>query len=358
MHPYTDLPEHHFWKSAISNKAWRDVQFLTETKFKINPRDKIATAGSCFAQHISNFLRKNGTDIYIAEPAHPILSDELAQQMHYGQFSARYGNIYTVRQLLELFLQAFEKREIIGDYAFGGDSVYDLLRPAIQPNGFVSVVEAQADRAFHIRSVRKMFETTDVFVYTLGLTEAWVNAEQNFVYPSCPGTVQGEFNKDKHKPVNFTCSQIINDLISFIDGLLEVNPKVKIILTVSPVALAATFENENVLVATSYSKSVLRAVCGEVRNLYPNVEYFPSYEIITSSCSFGQYLASDLREVSPRGVSHVMSCFSSLFYSENSIEKAEQIQDAQKLSNEYSKVSQSIVEAECEEMLNDPSVSS
>ena len=355
MHPYTNLPAHHFWKKAVSNTGWRDVKFMPQSKFKIQPEDKIATAGSCFAQHISNFLRKNGRDIYIAEPAHPLLSEEMAQQMHYSQFSARYGNIYTVRQLLELFQQATGQREIINDYAIDGDSVYDLLRPAIQPNGFSSVLEAKADRAFHIQAVRTMFETTDIFVYTLGLTEAWVNTEENFVYPSCPGTVQGEFDKEKHKPVNFTCSDIVKDLISFIDGLLEINPQVKIILTVSPVALAATFENENVLVATSYSKSVLRAVCGEVKNLYQNVEYFPSYEIITSSCSFGQYLASDLREVSPRGVSHVMSCFSSSFYSESTIVKSEKSMDiSQKLSNEYNKVSQSIVEAECEEMLNDP----
>lgn len=355
MHPYTNLPEHNFWKKSISNIPWHNVQFMTDVKFTVCSDDKIATAGSCFAQNISRFLRTIGRDIYIAEPAHPSMTDELAQEMHYKQFSARYGNIYTVRQLLELFLQATGKREIIEDFASENGRVYDLLRPSIQPNGFSSIAEAQADRAFHIQSVRRLFETADTFIYTLGLTEAWVNSDYNFVYPSCPGTIHGQFDKDKHIPVNFTYNEIMSDVISFINGLLEINPRVKIILTVSPVALSATFGNENVLVATSYSKSVLRGVCGEVKNMYSNVEYFPAYEIITSACSFGQYLDSSLREVTLRGISHVMSCFSSSFYAGNLTPQGECPQlDASKITRDYNMLSRNVVDAECEELLNDP----
>ena len=356
MHPYHDLPEHHFWKKSISPKNWHDVQFLTQTKFKIHPGDKIATAGSCFAQHISNFLRTIGSDIYVEEQAHPFLLGDLVQYMHYNQFSARYGNIYTVRQLWELFQQATGQREIIHDYAIENGAVYDLLRPAIQPNGFNSLVEAKADRAYHLQSVRKLFKTADTFIYTLGLTEAWINSDQNFVYPSCPGTVRGQFDKDRHRPVNFTHSEIFTDLVKFIDGIMEINDNIKIILTVSPVALSATFEDENVLVATSYSKSVLRAVCGEVVKLYSNVDYFPAYEIITSPCSFGQYLGSDLRDVSPRGVAHVMSCFSGSFYSDINISPNDQSQNfSDKSYDEYEQLSRRMVAAECEELLNDPS---
>jgi hypothetical protein len=78
---------------------------------------------------------------------------------------------------------------------------------------------------------------------------------------------------------------------------------------VSPVPLVATYTSANVLVASSYSKAVLRAAAGEVEARHPHVAYFPSYEIISHAASFGQYLESDLREVAARGVHHVMTSF-------------------------------------------------
>jgi len=75
------------------------------------------------------------------------------------------------------------------------------------------------------------------------------------------------------------------------------------------VPLVASYTNKNVLVASMHSKSVLRAAVGEIEARHSHVAYFPSYEIISHPASFGQYLASDLREVTERGVHHVMDCF-------------------------------------------------
>ena len=63
------------------------------------------------------------------------------------------------------------------------------------------------------------------------------------------------------------------------------------------------------LVSTVYSKSVLRAVCGELEAQYDDVAYFPSYEIITGNHARGSYFGPDLREVTEAGVQHVMRLF-------------------------------------------------
>ncbi|MES2303044.1 MAG: GSCFA domain-containing protein, partial [Pseudomonadota bacterium] len=88
--------------------------------------------------------------------------------------------------------------------------------------------------------------------------------------------------------------------------------------TVSPVPLVATAENRHALVATTYSKSVLRVVAEEVARTDSRVEYFPSYEIITGSYSRGRYFESDLRSVTPEGVAHVMRVFMKHFSSAGS----------------------------------------
>ena len=81
------------------------------------------------------------------------------------------------------------------------------------------------------------------------------------------------------------------------------------LLTVSPVPLIATASAEHVLVATTYSKSVLRAVAGSLAERLPDCHYFPSFELISSHPSRGMFFNPDLRTVEQRGVAFVMEHF-------------------------------------------------
>ena len=80
-------------------------------------------------------------------------------------------------------------------------------------------------------------------------------------------------------------------------------------MTVSPVPLAATATDKNVLVATSYSKSVLRAVAGSLSDEFAEIDYFPSYEIISTPFSRRFFYGPDMREVTSTGVDLVMKTF-------------------------------------------------
>lgn len=356
MHPYSDLPDRNFWKRFVPNSPWRDLPLGDQAKFQLHASSKIATAGSCFAQHIARYLNQAGKSTYIVESPHPLVVKFGGEVSSYQLFSARYGNIYTARQCLELFNQAFGITPMIVDFIEQDGRIYDLLRPNAVPNGFPGLREAKADRAFHLACVKKLFETTDVFVFTLGLTECWYNAESGHTYPVCPGTARGAYNPSLHQFRNLTYPEVMADLDTLMQGLLAVNSAIKVILTVSPVPLVATNTGKNVLVASSYSKSVLRAVCGEIESRYDHVQYFPSFEIVGHVASFGQYLASDLREISERGVSHVMSCFFSTFFGE---ERANPSPDQKQIPADVDsaiaahEMASRLIDVECEEMFND-----
>lgn len=73
--------------------------------------------------------------------------------------------------------------------------------------------------------------------------------------------------------------------------------------------LAATATDNHVLVATTYSKSVLRSVAGELSEDHADIHYFPSYEIISSHPARGMFFEPDLRNVNPFGVDLVMRHF-------------------------------------------------
>ena len=146
---------------------------------------------------------------------------------------------------------------------------------------------ARSDREFdllttqHLEAVRAAIGVATVFVFTLGLTEAWESAADGAVFPACPGTIAGTFSPVKHRFHNFGVEEVREDLRSSIALLRAHNPGVRVILTVSPVPLVATATDEHVLMATTYSKSVLRAAAGEVATREPSVTYFPAFEIVT-----------------------------------------------------------------------------
>ena len=87
------------------------------------------------------------------------------------------------------------------------------------------------------------------------------------------------------------------------------NPDLRFLVTVSPVPLTATATDEHVLVATTYSKSVLRSVAGALAMEFADIDYVPSYEIIASPWSKGAFYESNLRTVTAEGVSSVMRVF-------------------------------------------------
>src|SRR5262249_27870734 len=76
-----------------------------------------------------------------------------------------------------------------------------------------------------------------------------------------------------------------------------------------PVPLAATFENQNAVVATTYSKSALRAAVDHICRKFEFADYFPSYEMITNWYNEGKYFENDLRSITKGGVEHVMRIF-------------------------------------------------
>jgi hypothetical protein len=149
----------------------------------------------------------------------------------------------------------------------------------------------------------------NVFIFTLGLTEAWVDRRTGRVFPTAPGTIAGDFDPSIHAFKNFDYGEIRADFVEFLDLVCAWNPALRIILTVSPVPLTATATDNHVLVATTYSKSVLRAVAGSLADSYPNIDYFPSYEMIASPWTKGFFYEANMRAVNTGGVAAVMRVF-------------------------------------------------
>lgn len=321
-HPYSALSSYQFWKRSVSAVEAHLVDPVTHPRFTVSKKESVSTAGSCFAQHISRRISRLGYQYLVTEDRADLSPDERTAA-GYGMFPARFGNIYTTVQLLQLFEEAFGDRSTSSKAWQRPDGRYvDPLRQQVEPSGFATPNCVKQDRAQHLQCVRRMFEQADVFIFTLGLTEAWRSRVDGTVFSAAPGVIGGAFDPNRHEFVNFSVEETYAALRDFLTKFHAVNSRVKVLLTVSPVPLIATYEDRLVLSSNIYSKSVLRVAADMALRNHAWVDYFPSYEIITSSCTGGLYYHADHREVNALGVAHAMRCFMRNYTAEGSSQDA------------------------------------
>lgn len=311
-HPYSDLEDRSFWKTAVGVRNCLEVNELWSPKFALDKNDKVLTAGSCFAQHIGRALRKNGYNWFIAEPGPEPQSEQdkiVNQRYGYDIFSFRTANIYTAA-LLRQWLQWAVAPDSQSDEVWEQNGrFFDPVRPGIEPGGFETLEELRAARMATLDKIHNGIADAQVFVFTLGLTEAWYNERTGLVYAMCPGTMAGKFDGEQHKFLNFRHSEIMVHMEAVLTLARQINPKIRFLLTVSPVPLTATASADHVVCATMYSKSTLRSVAQELRDGHDFVDYFPSFEVISSPVFKGMFFQPNQREVALSGVEHVMKQF-------------------------------------------------
>lgn len=312
QHPYVGLPAHCYWNPAMTAPAPGHINPVVNAPL-IRRDQTIVSLGSCFAQRLARRIQAEGMPYLVTEPAPAELDAEQARRKGYGVYSARYGNVYTARQALQLFERAFghfQPQETVWER---GDRFVDPYRAAVDPDGFASVEALHQDREHHLACVREVFLQADWIILTLGLTEAWHARSDGAVFPLAPGVAGGRYDPALHGFMNFSARETADDLAALVRRIAVVNPGARMLLTVSPVPIAATFENRHVLVSSTLTKAALRVAADEVERQFDNVVYFPAFEIATSPAAGSHYFEDDLRHLSELGVEHVMRAFQSCF---------------------------------------------
>jgi hypothetical protein len=309
VNPYQSLPARSFWRTAVAEPDPQDIDGLWTPKFALGQDDPILTAGSCFARHIGRTLLELGMNWRDAEPPPPGLTSADRAARQYGMFSFRTGNIYTAAMLRQWLAWA-SGTEDPGTESWVADGRHvDPFRPSVEPDGYPDAAAMLAAREQTLAAIRAAVGEASCLIFTLGLTEAWHERGTGVVYPVCPGTVGGTFDPDRYEFVNHTFARVTEDLLAAAALARGLNPGLRILLTVSPVPLTATATGQHALTASTYSKSVLRAVAGQLAVEHEHFDYFPAYELITAVPFRGAFFEPNLRDVTAEGVRFVMRRF-------------------------------------------------
>jgi len=274
MYPVHRFESWQVWPGSYDNKfipgqySHDQNQGLVIDKFT-----PIASMGSCFAREIRNVLIREGYAYIREEIDHPA-------SVHASAAWERTYNTFSMRQIFEYTFESFmpETRWWISPKT---RQVQDPFRRIIL---YDSVEAAEKDFQHHVECSRRAILKAKVLILTLGLTEIWENKSDKSVIcmPSGPYFNEGG-GKDEYVFRVSRYQENLDNLEKIYSLVKQHNPECRIVMTVSPVHLWATFRNDmDVISANCNSKSTLRAAVDEFVCRHGDVFYFPSYEMATS----------------------------------------------------------------------------
>jgi len=307
--PYENLPARAFWLSTVGRTDAPGLAQLYSPKVELTRQTPLMTVGSCFARHIHQALTRDGWNVLQGEDMLSHMPEKLCHRYGYNLFSARYGNIYTARQFRQLVAHALDGETAPSPVWQRDGRYFDALRPTVEPEGVDHPDDVRHARLEHLRAVKEVLQGAESIILTLGLTECWLDVATGLALPTAPGHIAGDYDPAKVQFHNFTQSEVLADLRAARDLLRKADIKARFVLTVSPVPLVATASGHHVGPASTYSKSVLRAACGELQAEDADFDYFPAYEIVSTPIAGGPYFAPDGRQPSQQGIETAVACF-------------------------------------------------
>lgn len=247
-------------------------------RFSLPAAGAFFTMGSCFARGLENVLVGSGFDVRS-------VSREFDRFNHNG-IGTPLGvtNRYNTGSILNEFRWALDPASPFPEEAIvdvdDGLSVDPHMNPTLKLADRATTLE----RRNIYTGVTRELANADVIIITLGLVEAWYDTQLGLVANVTPDPRVVRKEPDRFVFKRLTYVENMENLEAIHSLLARFGkPGHKIVVTVSPVPLMTTFTNEDIIVANSYSKTTLRAAATDFVESHDNVDYFPSYEIVTNS---------------------------------------------------------------------------
>lgn len=277
------------------NSKWHILMSHGEISLKerdiIKPDSSVYTIGSCFAEEIRKSLTKSEFNLYPKLKSLKFNRDNCnvdtlpdREHMNFYNLGSIYQEFQRSVNLLKVDASDFVevKNTNCGVKADGNPKLFkqhgsvlyhDILRRWTWSNSLEELINiSQKLNTLTIEGLTK----ADIIIITLGMSEVFSN--EKFIANEMPAHLIGH---TQYKPKLLTTEENLSYLKAIVSFLKEVNKRVKIVLTVSPVPLIRTFLSNDIFTANLFSKSNLISALNQFLSNEPeDVYYFPSFEIV------------------------------------------------------------------------------
>ncbi|WP_176223187.1 GSCFA domain-containing protein [Aurantimonas sp. 22II-16-19i] len=262
----TDIRNRVFPDWVEKGRSHNMLQPAIAPSFKIPRESSVFTIGSCFARNVENYLMEEG--VKVPASVYRVPEGEVRGGVN------RVLNQYNPGSMAQAVHFASQPVHYEGIIETGSGSVDLLLSTGTNP----VTPERARERREEIHTLyRTSIEQAATVIITLGLIEAWFDRETGlWLNEMTVGHARSSGDRYEFHQIGVDeCTQLVSRMIR------ELGDK-NIVLTVSPVPLQTTFTGQDCVTANAVSKATLRIAADRVCKQFSNVDYYPSYEMVTS----------------------------------------------------------------------------
>ena len=259
------------------------MDFRTQTEITpLNPRlchsDKVLVMGSCFAEHIGERLAR----------------------MKFCTLANPYGVLYNPLSIVTGLERLIERRpfelEELHEFPDGGWNTWLHHSQYSKPDK----EEALQHINTRFAEAADRLAEADVLILTLGTAWVYRLAETGKVVGNCHKVADRQFERER-----LTAQEIVAELSRILCRTFEINPKLRVLFTVSPVRHLKDGLHGNQL-----SKATLLLAVDELcRTMPERCYYFPAYEIVVDELRDYRFYADDMAHPSTQAIHYVWECF-------------------------------------------------
>ncbi|MBK5721350.1 GSCFA domain-containing protein [Dysgonomonas sp. Marseille-P4677] len=250
----------------------------------ISHKSRIMMLGSCFAENIGELLIKNKFDLNLNP----------------------FGILYNPKSISQALAFLCENKKFSDEDIFEYKGSYH----SFWHHGAFSNTDKNKCLTNINNSIQKAAEDlrqADILFVTFGTAFVFLNKDNNTVVGNCHKLPASFFDRQR-----LDVNSIIKDWEILINTLQSINPKLQIILTVSPIRHMKDGAHENQL-----SKSTLLLAIDNLKKSHNQVDYFPSYEIVLDELRDYRFYNEDMIHPNSTAINYIWKRFSETYIKED-----------------------------------------
>jgi hypothetical protein len=262
---------------------FRTTLSITKSSFDLSYETPLLMLGSCFTENIGARL----------------------QSLHLPVLTNPFGIVYNPVSIAKninylMTTDLFSEKDIFKEG--------DLWHSWQHHSRFSSPEKAEILRGINteLSSARSHFLKTKTLILTLGTANVFIEKKSNQVVTNCHKVPPQYFEKKR-----LSVSDIVSNLKSVFEQIFLQNADCQIVMTVSPIR-----HLRDGLIENNRSKAVLLLACAELSDLFPNVHYFPAYELVIDDLRDYRFYAPDMMHPTDQAIDYIWQHFRDTFFSE------------------------------------------
>ena len=277
---------------------FRTIFDLPESSIEITPNSRLLALGSCFAEEIG--LRLSDRKFHVDLNPFGILFNpvSIAKALEYIGVGRSIDDAAMIR--------------------------HDGLWHSLLHHGSFS--HRERDQAWgcieeRIQYAHRALSTTNTIILTLGSSHAYRHLATKLVVANCHKIPNNQFKK-----IMLDLDFMVDELRKSIELLSHHNPKIKFLVSVSPVRYWRDGAIEN-----QRSKARLIMCCEQLCDYFQNVEYFPAYELVIDDLRDYRFYSKDLVHPNAIAIDYVWEHFTECCFSDEALNYTKEIESFSKL---------------------------